>query len=251
MYDLGGLRFHLREALKEPNPDDSLWTDQVLNSWLNEGAFQMAEMAQPEECIYSFATVYENGSTSSYAREYEMPAGTNDIFGVSLWNGMNHDLHLVDQVRALQNNQITGVPTRFYIRKSRQVAETSAAGIAVTKNQKNQMRFYIGLDPKPSGEFPVSVFHYADHFYMHNDADVPIIPPAFRRGIIYYAKYLAHESDDMEALANLARSQFNNYVELLKAKRISAGQQMEFPKVRIRDEDERDEDYYEVSRIPD
>lgn len=252
MYNLGELRYMLRMALGEPNASNSLYTDFVLNKFLNEGAYDMAVKCQPEETIHQITTELARGSTTEYAREYEMPAGTDEIFGASIWNGTEQQLRIRQAVPAMLNNTITGVPSRFYIRKSRQHIETNASGITHYPSDSGNMRFFIGLDPKPSGVFVVSVYHYARHFIMTNDNDVPVIPPEFRRTIIKYAQHLAYEMDDMHAMKNIAIAEYNAGVDACRSKMINMGQECAFPVVHIRDEEEDDyrgEDYYEVQRI--
>ena len=248
---LGYLRRHLREQLKETNPDDSLWTDLTLNDFLNEGAKVFASRTQPIDTLFQFQCSLVPGTTTNeFRREYKLPADMDEIFSVFLYNGEQYELRKCDMAYALRNSNFVGIPDRFYVRAlTRKRIESNSQAITPSEldTSNKKARRMIGLHPKPSTNYVVTVCYYASHFWMRNDADSCIIPFEFCRGVIDYAAYLAHSSDEMYATANLYLEKFNSAVEGCRAKMINQGQETRFPTVRLRDDDEeRNDDYYEV-----
>jgi hypothetical protein len=252
MMNLGYMRRHLREMLKEPDPDNSLWTDLTLNEWLNEGAKMMTSSAQQNESACQFLCKLKPGSTTDYQREYILPDDFDEAISASLYNGIELALRHKDVQPSIRNNNFCGVPTHFYIReRTKKRIETDASGITITDiDSRKKARKMFGLDPRPTSAFPVTITYLALQPWMHVDSDEPTIPYEFRRGIIEYAAAQAFKSDEMYAQANLAMGEYSAYMEKLRDKMINRGQEMDFPTVKIRDEEDPPYQQYEVYRIP-
>lgn len=247
---LGYMRRHLREALKEQDPDDSLWTDLTLNDFLNEGAKVMASRCQPQETAFQFTVSLVSGSTTEYQRERKLPSDVDEVFGVYVKNGVQQQLTRRSFNRSMRNAD-TGTPTGFYVRRSKKRIETNATDITVSDIDlvKRRPKLMLGLDPKPDDDYVITVFYYSLDSFMRNDADTPTIPFEFCRGIIDYAAYLAYRSDEMYATANLYLETFSAYVAGCQAKVMNEGQETEFPVMKIRDDDIAD--LYELGRAVD
>ena len=248
MMNLGYMRRHLREKLKEPDPANSLWTDLTLNEYLNEGAKVLASSTEPTESIFQFTTTLQASNAALYQREYVLPGDFDKVASCSLWNGTERGLLYRDVGKSIKNNGYTGIPTHFYVReKTRKRVDTSSTGMTISDiDTLKKPRKMFGLDPAPSQALVVTVRYFANHPWMRQDTDEPDIDYEFRRGIIEYAAALAYDSDEMYAQANLCRASYNGYKEGLFNKMISRGQETEFPVVKITDED--DSFFYEVYR---
>ena len=239
MDNLGEIRLEVREALGEQDEDTSLWTNTQLDRWINEGCKVMAAIGQPIETVYQFTTALRAGSTTEYAQEYELPADTDEVFAASIYNGDESELDLCAEGKALRDVNYTGVPTHFYTRKgAKLLAHGSSTGISLgAASQDKSGKTVIGLHPRPNSAYLVTVSLFAGHHKLRTDADVPIIPIEFRRGIVAYACYLAKMSDDAYAEANIYKSDFAGYAEKMRDRNIQRGQSKSFPKVKISDDD--------------
>ena len=89
----------------------------------------------------------------------------------------------------------------------------------------------------------------SNQFLMKHDADEPLVPYEFRRGIIDYAVAQAYRSDEMYAQSNVHMTDFNEAVKGCMAKMSNQGQEQAFPTMRMRNEYEWGypaDDYYDV-----
>lgn len=241
----GQMRHEFRIAVGELDEDDSFYTNDQIDNWLNEAAKVMASIAQPIETLFQVTTSLRRGSTTEYAVEYELPPDMDELFGVTLFNGADeHELTQINEGIARRNNQSVGIPDRFYLRGlTRKRADNGATGITVADLDGKRTRMMLGLYPRPAGAYPITVCYYSHHFDMKNDFDVPIIPVQFRRGLIAYALWLAKKADDAYAEANIYKAEFAEFADKCREKMINRGQETNFPVVRIRDEEDCESEY--------
>ena len=240
--NLAQLRREVRRKLNESSAD--LWTDEMINDWLNEGVRTMIVIAQPLQTAFQFYPSLRSGSTSEYKGEYVLPADVDEVYAVTINSGVTLELKLVDERVVRDGSRSAGTPEYCYIKDQTLVTTeqiSAAPGIAiaaVNSENPNDARKVLGLWPAPSvATTAISVFYFSKGFDMSNDNQIPhAIPLAFHRGIIHYATSLAKEIEEASAEADREMGKFQEYAKALKEKMISRGQQMEFPKVNERED---------------
>lgn len=240
--NLAQLRREVRRKLNESSAD--LWTDDMINDWLNEGVRTMIVIAQPLQTAFQFYPSLRSGSTSEYKGEYLLPADVDEVYSVSVFSGVNQELQLVDEKVVRDGARSAGTPSYCYVKDQTMVTTeqlSAAPGISLTgvnSDNTQDARKVLGLYPAPSSSgTAITVFYFSKGFDMATDTQIPhAIPLAFHRGIVHYATSLAKEIEEASAEADREMGKFQEYAKALKEKMIARGQQLEFPTVNERED---------------
>lgn len=244
MDTLATMRTEVRRALFEMTAD--LFTDAEITAWLNEAAKTMVKIAKPVDVAYSFNPT-QIGVTGVYNHEYAMPEGCDEIFEVFLENTDNQltplPLKSYKSLHATTGNA-SGVPAWCYTRKysftytRRTTSGIDTTAISGVTEESQEPRIILGLYPKPTSTTPtIWVHYYGRHFTMAQDADVPVVPYEYRRGMVHYATAMAMIKDAANMDSDWHMGKFTNYANQFKEDMISKGQDLSFPYV-VDDEDE-------------
>lgn len=241
---LAQMRTEVRRALFEMTAD--FFTDAEIDAWLNEAAKLMVKIAKPMDTVYSFNPSVI-GATTVYQHEYPMPEGCDEIFEVFLENGDNNLYPLpLKRFKALHGSvgNAAGVPQWCYTRAlafetlRRTTSGVDTAAISGVAESAQEPRIILGLYPKPQSTTPtIFVHYYSRHFTMDADAEVPIVPVEYRRGIIHYATAMGMIKDSANADSDWHMTKFKDYSSQFKEDMIFKGQDLSFPTM-IDDEDE-------------
>ena len=234
----GQLRLEVRRVLGELTESTSLWTDNEINDWLNEGAMIMTAIAQPYECFHAFTCALQPGSTTAYLAEYPLGEDVDEVFAVWINDGTEErPLRRAGKISGIRE---TGVPSHFYLRGiTDQTMELRDGGFSIQPINPavGRGRFVLGLNPAPAGAYVARIAYYGRHFLMKNDFEVPLIPPEYRRGLVNYAESMARQKDDDPEKAAQCLQSFSNFAEKLKARMVDRGDETEMPSAMLWEEE--------------
>lgn len=184
-------------ALDLLSKSDSTTRNRVKN-WLNLGYhdFVLRE-------LWPFREATDTYSLSQGTQEYTLSSETADmdaqnIISVTLQGAQESKLTYIpfNQLRALAPDfdaQGTTVPTHYYLKAGK-----------------------IGFWPSPAGSYTCFVDYYKTPTELSADADEPIIPVAYREGLMHYALSLEHDFNTDPDLAQKAMNRYEQIVTLAR-----------------------------------
>lgn len=153
--------------------------------------------------LWPFREVTDDISTVNGTQEYDLVSNfsdldNNDILSVTLQGAVSKKLKYwpFNQLRADQPDfDLVGasVPRRYYLKAGK-----------------------IGFWPLPNDVYTVEVDYYKVPTEMSDDSDVPIIPVAYREGLVKYALAAEHDFNTDPDLAQKAMNEYENIVTLAR-----------------------------------
>lgn len=175
------IRTRIRNVLDEETVDDSHWSDERIDRFMNEGLGD-ASSRLPPSLLPALADV-DTKNLSIDIQLYDMPTGYSRTTGIKLWG-----------------EDATIVPLIFesVLSKNTLYLPSTLNSFAIIPYQSNQLKIF------PS---PVSLVTdgFAHHFIreiavMVNDSDIPELPALTHQWIVDYgvARALAEDGYDIE-----------------------------------------------------
>lgn len=200
------MRTSVRNRLGVPS-SDSFYTDTILTDFVNEAVQAIAEEESWPwlQAGTTFVTALVTPSTTSGA-DYAIPTDWQRTKNLVVFGFEPFTLQPqqdIDQVIAL------GRPLSYCV-----------------VNDKIRVR------PFPDGAYTITHEYYKVEPELVNDSDEPLLPNQFRKAIVDYATYLAHERSSLEPQrVQEALARYNMWLNRMRQwrRRISANQ-----KVRVR-----------------
>lgn len=230
----GAMRREVRRFLGEPVAD--LWSDAEINDWLNEGAVLMCAESESLQAFYK-------KQTTANQQEYELPKNCDTVYSVKYFVSDLYDLIQTDATSQI-GDRTSGKPSHYYLRQyvNQTAGQASDGNLTLTDlgDSPNDTGSVIGFIDTPSASTHYFiVLYFAKHYLMTADADVPVIPYEFRRGIIAYATAMGKMKEEAYGEANdIYLPMFESFKNKLKRKMTHRGI-TQFPKTKIVDETRR------------
>lgn len=200
------MRTSVRNRLGVPS-SDSFYTDAILTDFINEAVQAIdAEESWPWTQVGTTFVTSATTPTSTSTGDNNMPTGWKRTKNLVIY-GFEPFVLIAQQ----DADQITAIgrPLQYCI-----------------VNDKIRIR------PFPDGVYTVVHEYYTVEPELVNDSDEPLLPNQFRKAIVDYATYLAHERSSLEPQrVNEALARYNMWIQRMRQwrRRISAPQ-----KVRVR-----------------
>lgn len=169
-----------------------------VKNWLNLGQqdFVLRE-------LWPFRETTGTLSLVQATQEYDLSTNFSDIdeqniISVALQGTVNKKLTYwpFNQLRASQPDfdlQGTAVPERYYLKSGS-----------------------IGFWPSPNAAMTAFIDYYKIPTEMSDDADTPILPVAYREGLIHYALAMEHDYNGDPDLAAASRTRYEQIVTLAR-----------------------------------
>jgi hypothetical protein len=198
-------RSKLRERLGEGAAYS--WTDTELNSWIYEGAVEVALLTECLSTIQNVSVasgVYTVNPPADAIRIHRLewinlPVGNPNFSTAQVYPLDYRSINNLDSIRGTGQQSVTGIP-RIY----------STWGYSGTST------FNIILYPRPTSAGTLRVWYYQRPSEPANDAAQVLIPDGWEHLILDYAEYRAKLKDRDEDW-QAAKAQFNEHIAQFKS----------------------------------
>lgn len=172
-------------------------------------------------------------------QEYALPDDLDEVENVVFWNGTLLRNIPVSQAQVQNGCQTQGIPVAFYLRfMTMQFMNQGAnSDIAITEINPGarKPKRVIGLFPIPSmtGQ-NITVTYYQRHYPLQQSLDEFAIPDEFMRGVVAYAQAKGKEKESAYQEADKFMATFKDYSQRLSEKWQNQGQEVAFPRMKVR-----------------